>query len=395
VRTLAGIPALGRSSRPSYEAQMAYFLNLFTPETWSAFREHGADISGFRKRQQRIARERLKPGDVFLCYLTRLSRWCGVLQIESQAFYDETPIFGDPDPFCVRFKVKPVVVLAPEQAVPIFEDRVWSGLSITRGLGKGAVEWTGYVRGSLRELNQADGDFLVALLKRQDQEQSPFPLTDRDKRRLAGKLTVRALDREVAVEVPGADEDEAIEPAAPDAPSVQETRHSLQVQAQVARLGAEMGFRVWIPRSDRVRVLELIPPHMHKSFLDRLPLNYDDTTLQTIEQIDVIWLKGRSMARAFEIEHTTAVYSGLLRMADLLALQPNMDIHLHIVAPDEKRDKVLKEIKRPVFSLLDQGPLYEKCTFLSYGAVRSLGEMKHLSHMSDTILEEYEETAEE
>ena len=40
-------------------------------------------------------------------------------------------------------------------------------------------------------------------------------------------------------------------------------------------------------------------------------------------------------------------------MADLLALQPNMDIHLHIVAPDEKRDKVLKEIKRPVFSLLD------------------------------------------
>jgi hypothetical protein len=33
------------------------------------------------------------------------------------------------------------------------------------------------------------------------------------------------------------------------------------------------------------------------------------------------------MARAFEIEHTTAVYPGLLRMADLLALQPNMDIH--------------------------------------------------------------------
>ena len=56
----------------------------------------------------------------------------------------------------------------------------------------------------------------------------------------------------------------------------------------------------------------VIPPHMHKSLLDRLPVNYDDTTRQTIEQIDVMWLKGRSMARAFEIEHTTAVYSGLL-----------------------------------------------------------------------------------
>ena len=46
----------------------------------------------------------------------------------------------------------------------------------------------------------------------------------------------------------------------------------------------------------------------------------------------------RSIVRAFEVEHTTAVYSGLLRMADLLALQPNMDIRLHIVAPDERRD---------------------------------------------------------
>ena len=60
--------------------------------------------------------------------------------------------------------------------------------------------------------------------------------------------------------------------------------------------------------------------------LDVLPLNYDETTLRTIEQIDVLWLKRRSIVRAFEIEHTTAVYSGILRMADLLALQPNMDI---------------------------------------------------------------------
>jgi hypothetical protein len=38
--------------------------------------------------------------------------------------------------------------------------------------------------------------------------------------------------------------------------------------------------------------------------------------------------------RAFEVEHTTAIYSGLLRMADLLSLVPNMDIKLHIVAPE-------------------------------------------------------------
>ena len=72
-----------------------------------------------------------------------------------------------------------------------------------------------------------------------------------------------------------------------------------------------------------------------------------------------------------------------------------MDIRLHIVAPDEKRDKVLREIKRPVFSLLERGPLYEKCTFLSYDSVSALGKTPHLTHMSDSIIEEYEESAEE
>lgn len=44
-------------------------------------------------------------------------------------------------------------------------------------------------------------------------------------------------------------------------------------------------------------------------------------------------------------------------MADLLALQPNMDIKLHIVAPEARREKVFSEIRRPVFSLLDRAPL--------------------------------------
>jgi hypothetical protein len=129
--------------------------------------------------------------------------------------------------------------------------------------------------------------------------------------------------------------------------------------------------------------------------LEVLPLNYDDATLRTIEQIDVIWLRGRSMSRAFEVEHTTAIYSGILRMADLLALQPNMDIRLHIVAPSEKREKVFREIKRPVFSLLDRGPLYESCSYVPYDSVSEIAEMKYLEHMSDSIIEEYEEFAQD
>lgn len=131
-----------------------------------------------------------------------------------------------------------------------------------------------------------------------------------------------------------------------------------------------------------------------KVLLNTLPLNYDDVTLLTIEQIDVIWLKHRYITRAFEIEHTTAVYSGILRMADLLALQPNMDIKLHIVAPDSRRDKVLQEIARPVFSLLERAPLSERCTFISYESVEQRAQEKRLPHMADSVLEDFAEEAE-
>lgn len=372
---------------------MAYFLDLFTPETWTAFEEHGATVSGFRERQRRMARERVKPGDIFICYLVRLSRWCGALEIESEAYRDDTPIFADPDPFVIRFKVKPIVMLEPTLAIPIFEDEIWDALSETKGVEKGAHGWAKYYRGSLREMNEADGSFLLSMLKQQEREERRYPFTDRDKRQLARKLTVRTLDREVEVEVPD-DEDDGTSAEPVEITPNSEARQSILMQAKVAQIGAEMGFRIWVPSNDKSRVLGHVPEDLHKAFLSELPLNYDDTTLRTIRQIDVLWLKGRSMARAFEIEHTTAIYSGLLRMADLLALQPNMDIRLHIVAPEDKREKVLREIKRPVFALLERGPLYEKCTFLPYEAINSLADIRHLSHMSDSIIEEYEEFAE-
>lgn len=170
-------------------------------------------------------------------------------------------------------------------------------------------------------------------------------------------------------------------------------RESTRIQALIAGIGARMGLSIWLPRADRSAVLKEWKSEPH-NLLDRLPLNYDDTTLRTIEQIDVLWLRGRSIVRAFEVEHTTSVYSGILRMADLLALQPNMDIKLHIVAPHGKREKVFSEIRRPVFSLLEKGPLADSCTYLSYDSLRELGSQKHLTHLSDSVLDEYAEEAE-
>lgn len=168
-----------------------------------------------------------------------------------------------------------------------------------------------------------------------------------------------------------------------------EIRESMQIQALLAKIGTMMGFSIWLPRADRSRVLKAWTPGPGE-LLDALPLGYDTTTTKTIEQIDVLWLRRRSIARAFEVEHTTSVYSGLLRMADLVALQPDINVKLHIVASIERQSKVLEEINRPVFAMLEARPLREMCTFLSYENIREIADLKHLARLSDRVLEDYE-----
>ena len=99
--------------------------------------------------------------------------------------------------------------------------------------------------------------------------------------------------------------------------------------------------------------------------VEQLPTQFNEATTRTIELIDVLWLSGNSIVAAFEVECTTAIYSGLLRMSDLLSLQPNLDINLFLVAPDERRDKVEQELLRPTFSLRDK-PLCRTCGFVSF-----------------------------
>jgi hypothetical protein len=366
---------------------MAYYLDLFSPETYEAFGCSDRTVSGFRIRQRNVA-QRVKSGDKLVCYMTRLSRWIGVLEIVEGPFVDETPIFyPEADPFVVRFRVRELVWLPVEKAIPIQESRVWDGLSFTRGQSKSSPTWTGKLRASLVRLDDADGAFLEALLQAQLNSQVTYPV-DQDTYRKLITHRVRRADKDVAVTVPEEAEPERNEEPQP------ELRESIQIQALLAEIGHRMGMQIWIPRSDRANVLAQWTGD-HPPLLERLPLNYDEITLKTIEQIDVLWLKGRAIKRAFEVEHTTSVYSGLLRMADLLALQPNMDIRLHIVAPSSRREKVFQEIRRPVFSLLDRGPLWESCTYLSYESVRELAAQPHLSHLSDSVVEEYEEEAED
>jgi hypothetical protein len=365
---------------------VAYFVNLFSPETYEVFSNSKRNLSGFRISQQNAA-SKINVGDRFVCYMTKLSRWVGILEVNSLFYIDETPFYyTENDPFVVRFGVTEVVWLPKELAVPIRDDRVWNELSFTRGQNKKSFTWTAMVRSSLRPMDNSDGAFLEELLLRQDREGEQFEVDELEYQKLVSHR-VRRLDKVVTVSVPQDNKTEEV--ATVEQPEV---RESIRMQALIASIGASMGMSIWIPRSDRASVYSEWNIDDYP-VLDNLPLNYDEATLRTIEQIDILWLKGRSIVRAFEVEHTTSIYSGLLRMADLLALQPNMDIKLHIVAPESRREKVFQELQRPVFSLLEKGPLYEICTYLSYDSVRELSHERHLAHLSDSVLDDYAEEA--
>lgn len=372
---------------------MNYVLDLFTPETWEAFRRHGSNVTGFVKAHRGRA-QNIHPGDRFICYAVRLSRWCGVLEVESEYYEDSSPIFrSEDDPWSVRFKVKPLVTLDLEKALPIRLPEIWNQLDRTKGIELNSPAWGGKaaLQSSLARISKADGELLTSLLLKQQELQQEHPFTDSDQRALRGTETVKASGGVVTVVVP----DQSIDEQPSPSPSPEEeVRESIQKQALLAEIGARMGYSIWIPKSDRQRVISQLDEETVGQLLEFLPLNYDKVTFKTIENIDVLWLERSMLVRAFEVEHTTSIYSGLLRMADLLALQPNIDIRLHIVAPDYRRSRVLEEIQRPVFALLQKGPLAESCSFVSYDGLAELAKERHLSHMSHSIVDEFAEIAE-
>lgn len=365
---------------------MAYYIDLFSPETYSAFTTSNQSVSGFRMRQQHIAAT-VKPGDKLVCYMTKLSRWVGILEVSSEYFLDDTPIFlPTADPYQVRFRVQPQVWLSPEKSIPIRHDICWKRLSFTKNCNRNSSSWTGTLRSSLRKLSDEDGKYLEGVLFEQREKRREYPLSATDIKKLQPSL-VNSESGPISVTIPD-DDTHAMNH------STAETEH-VRMQATVAEIGDKMGFKIWLPRNDRQRVLAIWAPTSNAVLLERLPLNFDQVTLKIIENIDVLWIRRKAIVHAFEIEHSTSIYSGLLRMADLMTLQPNLSISAHIVAPSARRIKVLQEISRPVFSLIESGPMSETCSYLSYDDIAALHRERNLHHLNDSVLEEYTEYAQD
>lgn len=340
---------------------MDYWLNLFTGTTWAEFQAAGGTTSGFREHNWTRARS-IKPGDLFLCYLVGVKRWVGLLQVTGPRFKDDSPIYAE-EVFPVRFPVKPLALLPPEHGVPMEE---FEG-KLTFYLPGGATRsWSGHVRSSPTKYDSRDGLVIADAIRKAKQDPVLRPVDTKKLERSANlyKLKSKAGDQEIetVVRVPQAEEED-------EALTVIETTETgpthTEIQARLLHLGAQMGLRVWAPKADRSKVSNCKLTGGSPALLESLPHQFDPATNRTIENIDVLWLSGQAIVAAFEVEHTTAIYSGLLRMSDLLTMQPNLDIKLYLVAPDERITKFEAEVARPTFSSRVK-PLYSMCRFLPY-----------------------------
>ena len=163
---------------------MQYFLEILSPETWPHFCQR-PDVAGYRKRHHKRCTE-IRPGDLLICYLTHLSRWSGVLEVQDKFFWNENwKLYGMEEIFPLCFKVKSLVTLQMEAAVPVKEEEVWNRLSITRKYQLGQIGWAGFFRNSLNRFDESDGRYLVDLLREQQANPKSYPFTEEDRRRMA------------------------------------------------------------------------------------------------------------------------------------------------------------------------------------------------------------------
>jgi hypothetical protein len=334
-----------------------YWIDLFTVETWKEFLDHGADVSGFSEKR-RATVQRIKPGDYLLCYLTRLSRWVGLLEVMSEPFFDEEPIWSA-QVYPWRLKVRALLTLEPKYGVPVLDMR--GELTAFQNLSN-PNQWQGPFRASPTRWRASDGEAVVRAL--QEAKANPVDRPVSRLRRSRSKPTAAKADTDNSVvTVPEDDEPESIQQSE-GTPSI----HT-EIQYLLLKLGADMGLDVHVARNDQSRVWNGQRLGDMPRRREQLPQQFDPITNQTIELIDVLWLDGNAIVAAFEIESTTAIYSGLLRMSDLLAQQPNISVPLFLVAPDDRREKVIQQVNRPTFDRM-KTPLVEVCRYISFEALR-------------------------
>jgi hypothetical protein len=140
-----------------------------------------------------------------------------------------------------------------------------------------------------------------------------------------------------------------------------ELSHS-QVQTLLGAIGAAQSHDIWVPPRDRPQLDWSITRHFECR--DSLPYPFEPMK-SILEEVDVVWVgRGSGNLRAlFEVEHSTPIYSGLLRFNDIHLLDPALRSTFAVVANDVRRTLFVRQLSRPTFRT---SGLSELCSFLEY-----------------------------
>ncbi|AWN42535.1 type II restriction endonuclease [Methylobacterium durans] len=162
---------------------------------------------------------------------------------------------------------------------------------------------------------------------------------------------------------------EAAETASKAAQAASEADHThTEIQGWLRDLGLALGFGVWIASNDASR--PYAGGRLSDGCLGRLPERLTENgSAETVRLIDVIWLDKATgdVAAAFEVEHTTSIYSGIVRMLDLaLGVEGGTARNFFLVAPDNREDDVRAQFARPAFSRVSELDL----RYLPYSELR-------------------------
>lgn len=137
-----------------------------------------------------------------------------------------------------------------------------------------------------------------------------------------------------------------------------------QVQTLLGAIGAAKNYEVWVPPGDRHTLdWSLTSPFQ---LADALPPSFE-AVQPILQEIDVVWIRRGSggLAAVYEVEYSTPIYSGLLRLNDVRLTNPQID-RLTIVANEPRRSRFVRQLNRPTFQA---SSLSSVCTFLEYSEV--------------------------
>lgn len=130
---------------------------------------------------------------------------------------------------------------------------------------------------------------------------------------------------------------------------LEENAHS-EMQYHLSRLGKSLGYNVWVAQNDHKREWnnrKLGEFSLTRLDLPHIPKNVKDT----ISLIDILWLdKQGDIICAFEVEKSTSIYSGILRLNDLSITLDHDKCKFYLVAPDKREKEIKAQLLRPSFS---------------------------------------------